>query len=267
MILSLERIDRLLSAVTQIQALMVAVATGGPRIDDKESEYQELYRRIHREVLDYASNGLRVKHTNSFLSLWDWYGYWADKLPSYAERRKYVRQQYLGLTNALTSLLHRLAGIQVPTHEEIYDLLQNELKAAPTVAHPEYRIGLEELHPTIRHRCRTAFEAAEYDSAIHRAMVAVEEALRERCELAPTDIGLSLITKALKSGPRALQVSEIEAEQQGAHQLFRGAIATFKNPLSHRFLDTDDPVRAFELLGLASLLLSLIDDAKTVELG
>jgi uncharacterized protein Ymh len=47
--------------------------------------------------------------------------------------------------------------------------------------------------------------------------------------------------------------------------LFRGAFGAFKNPLSHRSVGHDDPVRVFELLAFASLLMRLIDDLGAYE--
>lgn len=36
---------------------------------------------------------------------------------------------------------------------------------------------------------------------------------------------------------------------------------TSENPLSHRFLDSSDPVKTFECLALASLLMRMLDEA------
>jgi len=59
--------------------------------------------------------------------------------------------------------------------------------------------------------------------------------------------------------PAIISFSDIPAEQEGFHQLFRGAIAAFKNPLSHRDVDHSDRNRTAELLNFASYLLYLLD--------
>lgn len=122
------------------------------------------------------------------------------------------------------------------------------------------RHSLEFLHPKIVERCQSLFESEHYDEAIFTAMKTVEDELRSRTSLASIDIGSDLITKIFKSEPPLLIYSPINAEQDSAYFLFRGALGTFKNPLSHRFLDTTDPNKAFECLALASLLLRMLDE-------
>lgn len=64
--------------------------------------------------------------------------------------------------------------------------------------------------------------------------------------------------KAFKPKVGSLTDSEQEpAEQQGMMELFAGAIASFKNPSSHRDVHMDDPVEAMELIGLADLLIRI----------
>ncbi len=120
--------------------------------------------------------------------------------------------------------------------------------------------SFEFLHPKIIERCQSLFDNEHYDDAIFTAMKTVEEELRSRTSLRATDIGSDLITKVFKSEPPLLVYSQVNAEQDSAYFLFRGAMGTFKNPLSHRFLDTTDPNKTFECLALASLLLRMLDE-------
>ena len=58
--------------VSELQAqknLMVAVATGGPRIDDVNTEYIERRKRIHDELAR-----LGITDANPYPDLWAWYG-------------------------------------------------------------------------------------------------------------------------------------------------------------------------------------------------
>lgn len=75
-----------LDVLQRMRDIMIAVSTGGPRIDDLNTEYRELYTQAD-EVL--RAHGL--KHTNPFPDLWDWYGRWrSGDLPSYQSRREFL---------------------------------------------------------------------------------------------------------------------------------------------------------------------------------
>ena len=116
------------------------------------------------------------------------------------------------------------------------------------------------LHPKIVDKCQLLFENGLYDEAIFNAMKVVEEEIRSITSSDPTDIGVSLITKVMRTEPPLIEFRPIQAEQESAYFLFRGAIGSFKNPLSHRFLQTSDPVKTFECLALASLLMRMLDE-------
>jgi hypothetical protein len=66
---------------------LISVATGGPRIDDMDAEYQ----RRHR-VLKAGLQRIGISPPFPWNSLWDWYGYYSGKLGSYAQRRIHVNQ-------------------------------------------------------------------------------------------------------------------------------------------------------------------------------
>jgi uncharacterized protein (TIGR02391 family) len=92
-------------------------------------------------------------------------------------------------------------------------------------------------------------------------MRTVEEEVRFRISADSTDIGVALITKAFRPTSPLIEVSSVPAEQESAYYLFRGAIGSFKNPLSHRSLGIFDPMKTFECLALASLLMRMLDEA------
>lgn len=122
-------------------------------------------------------------------------------------------------------------------------------------------LGLDSVHPAITRNSSDPFAAGRYDDAIFNAFKTVEAELRRRSASGHDDIGVELVSKALQPRSGRLRLSDIEAEQQAAHLLYRGAIGLFKNPLSHRFVGETDRVRAFELLCFASLLLRLLEAA------
>jgi len=79
-------------SIALIKDIMVGVSTGITRIQDKNDEYNKLYKEIS-EYLEF--NNLR--NPNEFLSLWEFYAYWKKNLPSYADRRLYISQLYRDL--------------------------------------------------------------------------------------------------------------------------------------------------------------------------
>lgn len=91
--------------------LMIAVATGGPRIQEKNQEYRQ-----RRESIAAKLRELHREDPNPFSDLWAWHGRWSSgDLPTYRSRRDYIRELY-------TPLLEELAG--APSRNP----------AAPTVA-------------------------------------------------------------------------------------------------------------------------------------
>jgi hypothetical protein len=87
--------------------LMIAVATGGPRIQSKNDEYKQ-----HRGVLRDKLQSLGKRDPNPFADLWAWYARWSSgDLPSYQDRREYVRAIY-------RELLEDLAGAPAPSRSE-----------------------------------------------------------------------------------------------------------------------------------------------------
>lgn len=79
-----------------VASVMVAVATGGPRIPTKEKQY----RREH-SALRAVLQRLAVDYPNHHEELWDWYGYWRENLPSYQDRRRHVSGLFEPVRTAL----------------------------------------------------------------------------------------------------------------------------------------------------------------------
>lgn len=91
--------------------IMIAVATGGPRIESKNQDYKNRRYQIREKL-----NGIGKQDPNPFEDLWAWYGRWRNgDLPSYQSRREYIRELY-------QHLLEDLAGADAhnpaePCHE------------------------------------------------------------------------------------------------------------------------------------------------------
>ncbi|MDP3062258.1 MAG: hypothetical protein Q8O40_03435 [Chloroflexota bacterium] len=82
--------EELVQEIEAQRNLMIAVATGGPRIDDANGEYKPRRERIHAVL---QSRGLG--DPNPYSDLWAWYGKWSSgDLPTYQSRRRYISDLY-----------------------------------------------------------------------------------------------------------------------------------------------------------------------------
>lgn len=76
----------LLAVVRQLSDLMVAVATGGPKIKDVNDEYRRLRDLLQSELV---RRGLSLKIP--FTDLWEWYGRFSNgDFPTWRSRRQFV---------------------------------------------------------------------------------------------------------------------------------------------------------------------------------
>ncbi len=148
--------------------------------------------------------------------------------------------------------------------ESLGILAQIRLQRLPARASPQLNLELTSLHPAVLDAARVAFTAGDYDSAVFAAFRAVEQAVRIRTGAAATDLGVTLVSNALNPKAPLLRLSNITAEQEAFHALFRDALGAFKNPLSHRPVKHSDPVRVLQYLAFASLLIRLVEGAPIV---
>jgi uncharacterized protein (TIGR02391 family) len=118
----------------------------------------------------------------------------------------------------------------------------------------------EILHPRIADRVWGAFMRGEYDGAVFQAMKAVEISVREASGLGDDLVGVKLMRPAFQPENGPLTDLKVEGgERVGRMELFAGAIASYKNPQSHRDVNLDDPLEALEIILLANHLLRIVD--------
>jgi uncharacterized protein (TIGR02391 family) len=255
-----QSLEQLVQKIHEVQKLMETVATGEPRIQEKEDEYKQLYMEVRLKLESLQNEGLNVDNPNSFRSLWDWYSYWSANLGSYSERRQYVRELYEKVLTPFEDTLYKHGANSISSSEELIDDLQRRLGQMIPEPQTSFKFTINSLHPKIIQRCQQQFESGKYDDAIFNAMKTVEEEIRARASAEPTDLGVKLVSKVMSPNQQPkLIFSEVNSEQDAAQFMYRGAIGSFKNPLSHRFLDTSDPIKTFEILGFASLLMRMLD--------
>lgn len=87
----------LLQQIDRLRSLMIQVATGGPRINEVNADYRELFERVHGSLRE-----LGIQNPNPYPDLWDWYGKWSSgDLPSYQSRREHIRGLFAPLEQQL----------------------------------------------------------------------------------------------------------------------------------------------------------------------
>ena len=113
----------------------------------------------------------------------------------------------------------------------------------------------EILHPKIADPVWRAYMRGEFDVAASQAMKAVEVSVREASQLGASIIGVKLMRAAFNPENGPLTDMAVEGgERVGRMELFAGAIASYKNPYSHRDVNLDDPAEAIEVILLANHL-------------
>lgn len=91
--------DELINGLEYIRNTMIAVATGGPRINDINDQYQRMYATVAAALSKRGYN-----NTLAYGSLWDWYGRWSSgDLPTYQSRRTFVAELVNPLINRIRS--------------------------------------------------------------------------------------------------------------------------------------------------------------------
>lgn len=123
-----------------------------------------------------------------------------------------------------------------------------------------HMLAKETLHPRIADVVWSSFLRGQFDVAAFQAMKGVEVSVRAAAGYDDSLLGYDLMRKAFapKSGPLTDMNSE-PGERQGRADLFAGAIASYKNPQSHRDVNLEDPQEALEIIMLANHLLRIVD--------
>ena len=78
--------DELITEVEAQRSLMIAVATGGPRIEEVNKQYTDRRKLIAAEL-----RRRELQDPNPHGDLWAWYGRWSfGDMPSWSSRRVYI---------------------------------------------------------------------------------------------------------------------------------------------------------------------------------
>lgn len=91
--------DKLIAEIEAQRALMITVATDGPRIQAVNDDYVNRRRRIAAGLHERG-----VRDPNPHPDLWAWHGKWSSgDLPTYQSRRQYIGEMYSPLLDNLST--------------------------------------------------------------------------------------------------------------------------------------------------------------------
>jgi uncharacterized protein (TIGR02391 family) len=114
----------------------------------------------------------------------------------------------------------------------------------------------------LRGLVRDDFNSGDYETAVFKAFRHLEESARAKAKEPASSLGVTLMSAAFSPANGKLKHpgALVPQEQDGLHQLMRGAIGWFKNPSSHRTVPRDDSQKAAHVLAFANMLLDLLDE-------
>ncbi|MCL4385696.1 MAG: TIGR02391 family protein [Cyanobacteria bacterium] len=117
----------------------------------------------------------------------------------------------------------------------------------------------ENLNPTLLQKVRPVFIRGDYETAVLLAFREVEIQIRNSSKLT-SFYGTDLARKAFDadSGPLT-DPSLPKTEREAMAHLFAGCIGLFKNPVSHRNIDFENPNEVAELILFSNYLLRLLE--------
>jgi hypothetical protein len=99
----------LLSELLIHRAMMISVATGGPRIQEVDDYYRAREVRIREQMPE------SIKYENPHKDLWDWYRHWSQHLPAYRDRRQFIRQMFSPAIDAVAARPSASPQVREPT--------------------------------------------------------------------------------------------------------------------------------------------------------
>lgn len=89
--------EELVAELDALRSLMIAVATGGPRIDSVNESYRRRKRDLSSELSERG-----IRDVIPYGDLWEWYAKWSADFPTYQERRSHITHLFMPLLEQLT---------------------------------------------------------------------------------------------------------------------------------------------------------------------
>lgn len=128
--------------------------------------------------------------------------------------------------------------------------------------------SIEILDDELRTRCLDLFTQFEersqsdrHDTVISEGTRILENRLRKLTDTHDSTTGSELVKRAFGGARPVLRVSEVDAEQEAVHLLFRGVFGFIRNPVHHRLISDLTAERVVQILGLIDYLIAVANRA------
>lgn len=194
----------------------------------------------------FTRNSSEYKIFTSFYKTYDW-------------------ENLLGIKRGEVSFTKDDMSKQISHLEAIEEILRNKKqKATVSLLKPNLKI----LHPRICEVSKSLYESGHYTQAILEAFKAVNNFVKDKAGKNDLD-GKNLMSACFNSNNPILKFNNLKTttekdEQEGFMHLFMGGMQGIRNPLAHKITMESDPIKAFEYLSLASLLIRRAEEANKV---
>lgn len=160
---------------------------------------------------------------------------------------------------------------RIPDAQYVYRLTKKGLSVAnkriEDMKLPSVRISNLDIQLALLRKIYNNYQLGDFEDVVFKAFKHLEERVREKAKLSASVIGVELMTQAFheKTGKLRCPLCVDESERHGLHMMYRGAVAFFKNPTSHRTVIYDDPNKIFHILGFVNFLLDMLDQSELVD--
>ena len=193
--------------------------------------------------------------------------------------------------HALRAIDQRISGLEETVRIGVFQyaapiaLLVDEISKTPTVPAQELTITpptITEIRPRpvvlgsieifdidLRKRCLDLFaqfkedgEHDRLDTVVSEATRILENRLRQLSGASNELTGVELAKHAFGGPSPALIVSNVPAEQESAHLLFRGVFGFIRNSIHHRLVENLQAERVLQIVALIDYLLSIAEGSE-----
>jgi uncharacterized protein (TIGR02391 family) len=202
------------------------------------------------DVLEHLDNGGSAARRTLRILIGGWLDHRLPNDPTPDERRQ------------ITSQLAR-QGWRLKDGRLVISEPDHEASVGPSSTRRDAQIAV--LHARVRNAAGRFLATDQLDSAVFEAFKAVNNRVKAMSAL-DTD-GWDLMSRAFRLETPQLMLTDLSTQtgrdfQEGFRFMFMGAMRGIRNPDAHEPMGRIDDDEAFERLGLASMLMRRLDDAR-----